>query len=46
MIKIHETLTENLPVQIYPNKIKKGSFLKYTQDINRIIIFRNNETIR
>ena len=28
IIKKHETLTENPPVQIYPNKIKNRSFLK------------------
>ena len=26
IIKKHETLTENLPVQIYPNKIKNNCF--------------------
>ena len=28
IIKIHETLTENPPMKIYPNKMKTGSFLK------------------
>ena len=28
IIKRHETSTENPPVQIYPNKIKTGLFLK------------------
>ena len=28
IIKIHETLTENPPVQIYPNKIKNRIILK------------------
>ena len=28
IIKKHETLPENLPIQIYPNKIKKVLFLK------------------
>ena len=28
IIKKHETLTENPPVQIYPNKIKNRFFLK------------------
>ena len=28
IIKKHETLAENPTMQIYPNKIKKGSFLK------------------
>ena len=28
IIKKHETLTENLPVQIYPNKIKTELFSK------------------
>ena len=39
IIKKHETLTENSPVQIYPNKIKNRMQI-------RIDIFRNNETIR
>ena len=33
MIKKHKTLTENLPVQIYPNKIKNSwySFLSFAR---------------
>ena len=27
MIKKHETLTEDPPVQIYPNKVKKEQFI-------------------
>ena len=39
IIKKHETLTENPPVQIYPNKIKNRIQIE-------IIISRNDETIR
>ena len=28
IVKKNETLTENLSIQVYPNKIKTGSFLK------------------
>ena len=34
IIKKHETLTENPPVQIYPNRIKHRNFLKQKLDIN------------
>ena len=34
IIKKHETLTENPPVQIYPNRIKHRIFLKQKLDIN------------
>ena len=39
IIKKHDTLTENPPVQIYPNKIKNRIQI-------RIVILRNDETIR
>ena len=32
IIKKHETLTENLPVQIYPNKLKNGIVFKIKTD--------------
>ena len=31
IIKKHETLTENPPIQTYPNKIKNGMFFKIIQ---------------
>ena len=34
IIKKHETLTENLPVQIYPRKIKKSLVFKIKLGIN------------
>ena len=48
IIKKHETLTENLPIEIYPNKFKNRIVFKIkTNRIQvRIIISRNNETIR
>ena len=48
IIKKYETLTENLPIEIYPNKIKNRIVFKIkTNRIQvRIIISRNNETIR
>ena len=45
IIKKHETLTENHPVQIYPNKIKNHCFQSKNRIPTRIIIFRNDETI-
>ena len=38
IIKKHETLAENPPVQIYPSKIKNRIEI-------RIVISRNNETV-
>ena len=46
IIKKHKTLTENPPVQIYPNKIKNNFFLSKNRIQTRIIISRQNETIR
>ena len=34
IIKKQQTLAENTPVKIYPNKIKTELFLKQRQDIN------------
>ena len=46
IIKKHETLTENPPVQIYPNKIKNRIvFLNKNRIQIRIIISRNDEII-
>ena len=39
IIRKHDTLTENRPVQIYPNKIKNRIQI-------RIVILRNDETVR
>ena len=45
IIKKHETLTENAPIQIYPNKIKNR--IVFNNRIQtRIVISRNNEIIR
>ena len=47
IIKKQETLAENPPIQIYPNKIKNRIVFKvkaWLQD--GIVISRNNETIR
>ena len=45
--KIHEVLTENPPIQIYPNKIKNRIIFKVKTGYKfRIVISRNNETIR
>ena len=47
IIKRHKTLTENHPVHIYLNKIKKQNCFQSKNRIQaRIIIFRNDETIR
>ena len=47
IIKKNETLTGNPPVQIHPNKIKKKDrFLNKNRIKIRIIISRNDETIR
>ena len=35
IVKKNETLTENLSIQVYPNKIKTGSFLKQRQATNQ-----------
>ena len=46
IIKKHKTLTENPPVQIYPNKIKNRIvFLNKNRIQIRIIISRNDEII-
>ena len=45
IIKKHETLTENPPIEIYPNKIKNKIVFKKRIQI-RIIISRKHETIR
>ena len=39
ILKKHETLTENPPIQIYPNKIKNRIQI-------RIVVSKNDETIR
>ena len=47
IIKKHETLVENPPIQIYPNKIKNRIVFKVKPWLrNGIVISRNNETIR
>ena len=46
-VKKHETLTENPPIEIYPNKIKNRIVFKTKNRVQiSIIISRNNETIR
>ena len=46
IIKKHETLAENSPIQIYLNKIKNNYFQSKNRLQTRIVISRNNETIR
>ena len=46
IIKKHETLTENPSIEMYPNKIKNRIVFKIKTIQIRIIISRNNETIR
>ena len=47
IIKKHETLAKNTPIQIYQNKIKKKNCFQSKNRMQiRIIISRNDETIR
>ena len=46
IIQKHEILAENPPIQIYPNKIKNNCFQSKNRLQTRIVISRNNETIR
>ena len=46
IIQKHEILAENPPIQIYANKIKNNCFQSKNRLQTRIVISRNNETIR
>ena len=46
IIKKHETLTENSPVQIYPNKIKSRIVFKIKTGYKLELLSSNDETFR